>query len=78
MLPYCGKRARVLARVDQIVDEKTGRMLKLRDCYILEDFWCEGTFRLLCRRKIYTYRREAWLRQVEPAPTAADSTAPAA
>jgi hypothetical protein len=65
MLPYCGRQARVLARVDRIVDEKTGRMLKLRDCIILEDGWCHGTFRALCRRKIYTYWREAWLRRVD-------------
>ncbi|MGH8900406.1 MAG: hypothetical protein ACRDYA_01670 [Egibacteraceae bacterium] len=67
MLPYCGKRARVLAKVERIIDEKTGRMLELRDCVILEDVWCEGTYRLLCRRKIYTYWRESWLRLVERA-----------
>jgi hypothetical protein len=65
MLPYCGRRARVLARVERIIDEKTGRMLRLRDCIILEDVWCQGTFRALCRRKIYTYWREAWLRRVQ-------------
>lgn len=64
LLPYCGRRARVLARVERILDEKSGRMLQLRDCIILEDFWCEGVFRFLCRRKIYTYWREAWLRRV--------------
>jgi hypothetical protein len=65
MLPYCGRRARVLARVERIIDEKTGRMLRLRDCIILEDVWCQGTFRALCRRKIYTYWREAWLRRAQ-------------
>lgn len=65
MIPYCGKQARVLARVDRIIDEKSGRMLKLRDCIMLEDVWCQGTFRALCRRKIYTYWREAWLRRVD-------------
>ena len=44
MLPYCGTRPRVLGRVDRIVDEKTGRMLRLRDCIILDGVWCEGTF----------------------------------
>jgi hypothetical protein len=73
MLPYCGKRARVLSRVDRIIDEKTGRMLRLRDCIILEDVWCQGTFRALCRRKIYTYWREAWLRRVEPSQGAGTS-----
>jgi hypothetical protein len=65
MLPYCGTRARVIARVERIIDEKTGRMLKLRDCIMLEQAWCQGTYRALCRRKIYTYWREAWLRRVE-------------
>lgn len=76
MLPYCGKRARVLAKVDRIIDEKTGRMLTLRDCVILEDVWCEGTYRLLCRRKIYTYWRDAWLRRVEPVSAAPASPDP--
>lgn len=68
MLPYCGQQARVLARVDRIIDEKSGRMLTLRDCIILEDVWCSGVNRLLCRRKIYEYWRETWLRRVdEPA-----------
>jgi hypothetical protein len=71
MLPYCGRRARVHALVDRIIDEKTGRMLRLRDCVILEDVWCQGTFRALCRRKIYTYWREAWLRRVESSKDAA-------
>jgi GT2 family glycosyltransferase len=65
MLPYCGTRARVLGWVDRIIDEKTGRMLRLRDCIILDGVWCQGTFRALCRRKIYTYWREAWLRRVD-------------
>ena len=64
MIPYCGRRARVLMRVERIIDEQTGRMLKLRDCVVLDDVWCEGTFRMLCRRKIYSYWREAWLRRV--------------
>lgn len=65
MLPYCGTRARVLARVERIIDERTGRMLRLRDCIMLDGVWCQGTFRALCRRKIYTYWREAWLRRVD-------------
>jgi hypothetical protein len=77
MLPYCGTRARVLDRVDRIIDEKTGRMLRLRDCIILEGVWCQGTFRALCRRKIYTYWRETWLRRVDenaPAPSGEGSS----
>jgi len=68
MLPYCGTRARVLGRVERIIDEKTGRMLALRDCIILDGVWCQGTYRALCRRKIYTYWRETWLRRVDEPP----------
>ena len=64
MMPYCGKRARVLAVLDHIIDEETGRMIPLRDCIVLEDVWCEGKYRLLCQRKIYLYWRETWLRKV--------------
>ena len=30
MVPYCGREARVLRRVEQIIDEKSGRMLHLK------------------------------------------------
>jgi hypothetical protein len=66
MLLDCGTRARVVGRVDRIIDERTGRMLNLRgDCVVLEGVWCEGNHQALCRRKIYSFWREAWLRRVE-------------
>jgi hypothetical protein len=65
MLLDCGRRARVLARINRIIDERSGRMLKLRDCILLEDVWCDGNHRALCRRKIYTFWRDEWLRRVE-------------
>ncbi len=74
MLPYCGKQARVLDVIERIIDERSGRMLKLRDCVLLEDVWCAGTFRLMCRRKIFAYWRESWLRRVDE-PSARQSAA---
>lgn len=71
MTPYCGRRARVLARVERIIDEKTGRMLSLRDCLMLEDVWCDGRLHFLCGRKIYAYWREAWLRRAPEVGTGA-------
>jgi hypothetical protein len=42
MLLDCGTRARVVGRVDRIIDERTGRMLKLRgDCVVLDGLWCD-------------------------------------
>jgi GT2 family glycosyltransferase len=72
MVPYCGTRARVLARVERVIDEKSGRMLALRDCILLDDVWCTGDHRALCRRKIYAYWREGWLRRVGDRPEASD------
>jgi hypothetical protein len=65
MLKYCGRRARVLRRVERIIDEKTGRMLHLRNpCIILEDVICTSDYHRLCPRGIYPYWRELWLRRV--------------
>ena len=37
MLPYCGKTMRVRYRAERIIDDKTGRMLKLpKDCLVLD------------------------------------------
>lgn len=68
MEPLCGKVCKVLARVDHIVDEKTGKMIRMkRDCIILEEGTCGGCLsrdRLFCPRQIYSYWREAWLERV--------------
>jgi hypothetical protein len=66
MLKYCGRRARVLRRIENIIDEKTGRMLRIRrDCVILDGVICTGDYHRSCPRAIYPYWREAWLRRVE-------------
>jgi hypothetical protein len=66
MLKYCGTRARVLSRVRQIVDEKTGRMIRFPgDCIILEGVVCTADYHQFCPRSIYPYWREIWLRRVD-------------
>jgi hypothetical protein len=68
MLRYCGQTLRVKARVDHIIDEKTGRMINIRrDAIILEGGVCTGdcsTGRWFCPREIYAYWREGWLKRV--------------
>lgn len=76
MKKYCGREARVLRRVERLIDEKTGRMLHLRNpCIILQDVICTSDFHRLCPRGIYPYWREIWLERVEPDghPSSADS-----
>ena len=73
MLPYCGRKFRIKDRVRRIVDDKTGRMLKIpKDCLILEGAVCSGERtpgNWFCPRQIYPFWREAWLRRIEEANT---------
>jgi hypothetical protein len=65
-LPYCGKRARVLRRVDRLIDEKTGTMVHIPgDCVVLDGVICAAAYHQNCPRGIYEFWREAWLRRVE-------------
>ena len=67
MLPFCGKRFRVLRRVDRLIDDKTGKMVLPRSaCLILEDVVCGGCLsrdRMFCPRAIYPYWHEVWLKR---------------
>jgi hypothetical protein len=65
MLKYCGRQARVLRRVERIIDEKTGKMTHFNsDCIILEGVTCAGDYNQYCPRSIYPFWREIWLERV--------------
>jgi hypothetical protein len=69
MLPFCGKTYRVRKRVDRIIDDRNGRMVRMkRDCIMLDGVVCSGDLsvgRWFCTRAIYPYWRECWLRRVK-------------
>jgi hypothetical protein len=80
MARFCGRTARVARRVDQIIDERTGRMIRMRSpCIVLEDVICEGAFNLSCPRSITPYWREVWLEKIDPdnPPARTERTEPA-
>jgi hypothetical protein len=63
-------------RVDRLIDERTGRMIELKnDCIVLDGFVCSGDrspSAIFCPREAYPLFREAWLKRVEGAvPSAA-------
>jgi hypothetical protein len=64
-VPFCNGVYRVLRRVERIIDETTGRMLRLgSDAVILEGVTCEARYakcRRFCPRGIYPFWREIWL-----------------
>ena len=77
MVGYCGRRTRVLRRVNRIIDERTGKMLEFdSDCLMLEDVYCRGDFNQGCPRAIYSFWREIWLRKVDQPVRACASVTP--
>ena len=69
LVPYCGKAYRVLRRVTNIIDEKTGKMVTMKNpCIVLDTVVCQARYspcRMLCPKSMYPYWREIWLERVE-------------
>jgi hypothetical protein len=66
MLAYCGRRGRVLRRVEKLIDESSGKMVHIHtDCIVIEGFVCTGDLHRFCPRSVFPYWREAWLKRVE-------------
>jgi hypothetical protein len=65
MVRYCGGIYRVLRRVHRIIDERTGKMIQMKNpCIILEGVSCRSDYHRLCPRAIHHYWRENWLKRV--------------
>jgi hypothetical protein len=68
MVPYCGHVYRVRARVNNFINEKTGKMLSMKvPALILEGVQCNSRYsdcRMFCPRGIYSWWREIWLERV--------------
>jgi hypothetical protein len=66
MARHCGREARVLRRVDRCIDERTGRLLHMKNpCIVLDGIVCEGAYNANCPRSIYSFWREIWLDRVD-------------
>jgi hypothetical protein len=72
MVSYCGTTARVKAKVERFIDERTGRFVELAsDAYILDNVVChsyQSDGRWFCPRAIYPYWRECWLDRLQDDP----------
>ncbi len=71
-VPYCGGEFRVRARLNKFIEEKTGKLITLKNSSILlEGVWCRSSYsecRMFCPRSIYTWWREIWLERVSQGP----------
>lgn len=69
MLKYSGSRFRVQMRVDRLINERTGKMMQMKNpCIQLENVYCRAEctpLRLGCPRASNTYWREIWLRRLD-------------
>jgi hypothetical protein len=62
---FCGKKYRVLSRLDRMISEPTGQMRKVEGTVILDGNTCMCARALGgCPRQEYCYWREVWLRRV--------------
>jgi len=69
MSNYCGRTARVRARVNRLIEESTGEMIDINsDCIILEGVVCAADYHRFCPRAIYPYWREVWLEKIGGSP----------
>lgn len=64
MAKYCGKRFRVLKRLDRMVNERTGEMRKIANTVLLKGSTCDGKAHRGCQRTCYCLWREIWLKRV--------------
>jgi hypothetical protein len=65
MTKYCGKRYRVLKRLDKMYIEQAGIMRQIANTVLLDGVTCDGTAHGGCLRTCYCLYREIWLRRVE-------------
>jgi hypothetical protein len=81
MVAHCGKTFRVKQRLRKVINEKTGRLITLKNpCLVLDGVGCHGRYTrpLNCPRGMPPYWREIWLERVvetdkAPAPVGAKS-----
>ena len=69
LVPYCGGTYRVRTRVNNFIDEQTGKMKNLKTpAIILEGVCCQSCYshnRMFCPRSIYSWWREIWLERIQ-------------
>jgi len=74
-VPYCSETRRVRSTVSRILDERTGRMIELKERnVILDGAICQGRYsdhRMFCPRAIFSIWRETWLEPADGDPRTA-------
>lgn len=62
MFRHCGGEYRVAARVDRLIQERTGKILRIANpCILLEGVTATGEYKAFCPENEYIFWREIWL-----------------
>jgi hypothetical protein len=68
MARSCGRTTRVARRIDRCIDEKTGKLVTIKNpCIVLEGVVCPGVYHGNCPREYVPFWREIWLERVDAA-----------
>ena len=68
MARHCGTTARVVARVERCLDERTGELLQMKNpCIALDGVVCGGVYSVNCPREFIPFWREIWLERIDEA-----------
>lgn len=69
MVRFCGGEYRVLARVEKVVEESTGKLIHLSNpCIILDGVTASGEYQAFCAQNEAIFWREIWLERVTAKP----------
>lgn len=66
MHKYCGKRFRVLKRVNKLIVEGFGELRRIKNVVILDGALCTGEYHGECKKSCPLLWKEAWLRRIRP------------
>jgi len=81
MVPFCGGTYRVRGLIDRIINERTGKMIRMKNtCVILDSVVCQAKYNsrmIFCPRATFQYWHEIWLERAERSETASSLTDPA-
>jgi hypothetical protein len=68
LVPYCGGTYRVRSRVTRLINERTGKLVEMKNpCIVLDSVVCQARYsphRMFCPRAMFPYWREIWLERV--------------
>lgn len=66
MRKYCGKKFKVLKRVNKLILEGEGVLRSINDVVILDGVFCSGKYHGGCQKSCPLLWKEAWLKRVKP------------